>query len=210
MTRVAILDDHGLFLGALSDYVTRVPGLEVVAALASWTELLAHPAYPAEVVLLDLDLGDELPPAVKIRALRAAGAQVIVVSSLVRPELVLDALEAGAAGYVPKRAELHEITEAIETAAAGGSYVSAELASIALQDRRPSRPSLSDQEQRILALYAAGLPLKSAALRAGVSYHTAKTYLDRIRRKYEEAGRPVRSKVDLHRVAVEDGWMPPG
>lgn len=205
--RVAIVDDHLLFLGALGDYLGREPGVEIVATASRWVDFLVHPAYPAEVVLLDLDLQDQLPAVIKIRALTAAGAAVVVVSSFARADIVLASLEAGARGYVPKRSELREVTKAIAAVSSGHSYVTPELAGIALQDRRPQRPVLSGREQEVLALYATGLPLKSVARRSGISYSTAVTYLDRIRVKYEEVGRPARTKIELRGVALEDGWV---
>lgn len=200
-----MIDDHGVFRGALEAYLARDSKLAVVASLSGWAEFLVHPDYPADVVLLDLDLQDDIPATIKIRALVASGARVVVVSSFAEAKFVLPALRAGVHGFVPKRAELREVGEAVTAAARGDSYVTQELACMTLQDRDPTRPNLSDQELRILALYAAGLPLKSAARRAGITYETAKTYLGRVRGKYDAAGRPARSKIDLRRVAVEDG-----
>ena len=58
-------------------------------------------------------------------------------------------------------------------------------------------------------LYATGLPLKSVARRLGVAEETAKEYLARVKRKYLEAGRPVRTRTELYVRALEDGLIEP-
>jgi len=71
-----------------------------------------------------------------------------------------------------------------------------------------AKAQLGRREREILHLYASGLPLKLAAQQLGIGYSTAREYLDRIRVKYVEVGRPAPTKVDLLRRAVEDGILP--
>lgn len=68
-------------------------------------------------------------------------------------------------------------------------------------------PRLSQQERAILIAYASGLTLQSAASRAGVRVGTAKEYLDRVKLKYRQAGRPANTKIELARRAREDGLI---
>jgi DNA-binding NarL/FixJ family response regulator len=58
-----------------------------------------------------------------------------------------------------------------------------------------------------LILYASGLPMKSVARRLGVSFDTAKCYVDRVRDKYERTGREARTKIELRQRAEEDGLL---
>ena len=69
------------------------------------------------------------------------------------------------------------------------------------------RPRLSAQETRVLVGYVSGLKLEAAARRAGVRPCTAKQYLDRVRRKYRDAGRPAQTKLELALRAREDGLL---
>lgn len=71
-------------------------------------------------------------------------------------------------------------------------------------DRRPNRPQLSAQESLVLRTYASGATLQATARRAGIAYGTAREYLERIKRKYTDAGRPTRTKMDLIERARED------
>ncbi|MEO7349577.1 MAG: LuxR C-terminal-related transcriptional regulator, partial [Terrimesophilobacter sp.] len=75
-------------------------------------------------------------------------------------------------------------------------------------DHEFAKAQLGRREREILQLYASGLPLKMAAENLGIGYSTAREYLDRIRVKYVEVGRPAPTKVDLLRRAVEDGILP--
>lgn len=69
------------------------------------------------------------------------------------------------------------------------------------------RPRLSAQETRVLVSYASGLKLDTAARRAGIRPSTAKQYLDRVRRKYRDVGRPAQTKLELAARAREDGLL---
>ncbi len=209
--RVAIVDDHRMFLEGLQRSLADTPNLRVVAAVPSWPQLVRHAAYPVDVVVLDLELKDGVPPAVKISSARAAGAAVVVVSSFTDHGQVRSALSAGARGYVPKSEPVASVVDAVDAAAAGEQYLTPALATALLaDDLGGSTPVLSPQELRALTLYVSGLPLKSVARQMGVHYETAKSYLDRVRAKYAHVGRDARTKVELRNRAVEDGHLTEG
>jgi two-component system uhpT operon response regulator UhpA len=209
--RLAIVDDHQMVLSGLQAWVGQADGrVEVVIAVASWADLLDHPAFPVDVVLLDLDLGDGIPVPLKISTLRQAGVATVIISTLADPAHIRICLTAGAAGYLPKTEPADEILRAVTAAASGESYMTPSLAALLVADREDNAenaPALSPQELRALILYASGLPMKSVARRLGVSIHTAKGYIDRVREKYTQAGRETRTKLDLHQRAVEDGLL---
>ena len=210
--RLAIVDDHRVVLDGLCTWLrAEAEDVAVVAAVTAWPELRAHPCWPPDVVLLDLDLGDDLPAVAKIVQLDAAGVHVVVMSAFGDPRHVRECLAAGALGYVPKSEDATEITRAVRAAARGEGHVTPALAAMLLAevDAHPA-PALSQQERRALVLYASGLPLKSVARQLDISVETAKTYLARVRDKYGAAGREARTKIALHRRAVEDGLLPSG
>ena len=68
---------------------------------------------------------------------------------------------------------------------------------------------MDDPEQRVLMLYASGLKMAAVARTLHISPYTAKEYIDRVRTKYANAGRPASTKLDLHREAVRDGYVEP-
>jgi DNA-binding NarL/FixJ family response regulator len=207
---LGIVDDHQLLLDGLTAWIrAKADDVRVVIACTTWSQLLTADAYPVDVVLLGLELGDGLPAAVKIATLRMAGVATVAVSTYADPAMVRECISAGALGYVPKSEDALVILDAVRTAARGETYLSATVAAALLSDDGCGTPvpKLSEQERRVLVLYASGLPMKSVARRLDVGYETAKSYLGRVREKYAECGREARSKIDLRRRAVEDGLI---
>lgn len=78
-------------------------------------------------------------------------------------------------------------------------------------DTDPLLPSarLSLQEQQVLELLARGYKSQAVGYELGIATSTVDDYVRRIRAKYQRAGRPARTKIDLYRRAVEDGILPP-
>ena len=123
-------------------------------------------------------------------------------------DVVREALAAGAAGVIPKASPMSTVIGAIATVANGEVLNNVEWASAIEADRDFAKAQLGRRERDVLHLYASGLPLKLVALQLGIAHSTAREYLDRIRAKYIEVGRPAPTKVDLLRRAVEDGILP--
>lgn len=200
---VGAIDDDRMLLSGFQSWLAPVDGIELVATAATVDEYLA--AKPGvDVVLLDLNLRDGSRPAANVGRLLETGAAVLVISTIPDAEHVLATIEAGAAGYVTKDNDLPALIDAIRDVAAGGVAISPELAFVLSTDRRPGRPQLSPQESLVLRTYASGATLQATARRAGIAYGTAREYLERIKRKYTDAGRPTRTKLDLVERARED------
>jgi DNA-binding NarL/FixJ family response regulator len=202
------VDDHPIVLHGLAGILGMSSEFDVVATAVSIDELLSGAGKGADVVLLDLDLGDGSDTAANIHRLTGVGPAVVVFSASAQPETVREAMKAGACGYVPKSDDLDGLATAIRAAARGGGWVSPQLAFMLLTDDAPDRPALSGKEKEALRLYAAGMPMKVVARRMGVSIETAKQYIERVRLKYRKVGREAGTKVDLYRRAVEDGHLP--
>jgi DNA-binding NarL/FixJ family response regulator len=205
--RVAIVDDHRMLLGALTEWIRSAQDIDMVAAVASWPELLTHPAFPVDVVLLDLDLKDNIPISLKISTLKTMAVKVVLMSTYSEPNVVREALAAGALGYLVKSEDASMIIEALRAAAMGESFVSAELDLALNAGEVGGSPKLSAQERRVMALYGGGEPVKAVAFQLSISEETAKSYLKRIREKYRVAGFDVGTKVALRKRAIEDGIL---
>ncbi len=206
--RLAVVDDHRMILSGLANWIrSATDEIDVVAAVATWPELLTHPGFPVDVVLLDLDLKDNIPVAVKIAALKSSGTKVVLMSTYSEPNVVREALAAGALGYLVKTEQAEMIVEAIRAAWKGESFISAELDLAINAADIGGAPKLSAQERRVMALYGGGEPVKSVAYQLGISEETAKSYLKRIREKYRVAGIDVGTKVALRRRAIQDGIL---
>jgi DNA-binding NarL/FixJ family response regulator len=206
--RLALVDDHRMLLGALTEWIRNAaPDIDMVAAVASWPELLTHPEFPVDVVLLDLDLKDNIPVSLKISTLKTTGVRVVLMSTYSEPNVVREALAAGALGYLVKSEDASMIVEAIRAAAQGESFISAELDLALNSGEVGGAPKLSAQERRVMALYGGGEPVKAVAYQLAISEETAKSYLKRIREKYRVAGIDVGTKVALRKRAIQDGIL---
>lgn len=206
--RVAVVDDHeSVRLGLKAAFIQE--GHDFVLAAASvdeFVELLA--GREVDVTVLDLSLGDGSTVTDNVKRVQATGSAVLVHSIADRVALVREALAAGAAGVIPKSSATRTVLAAAATVARGEVLNNLEWATAIDADRDFAKAELGRREREILHLYASGLPLKLAAQQLGIGYSTAREYLDRIRVKYVQVGRPAPTKVDLLRRAVEDGILP--
>jgi len=214
---VAVVDDDRMLLDGMRAWLGGMPALRLVATAATAGELLGardaelpdaarEPAYsPPDVVLLDLVLRDGSAPADNIRRLLRTGSRVLMISTVPDRSRIIESVRAGADGYLTKDNDLPTLVAAIQDVAAGRGAHSPELAFACAHDNSPARPRLSPRERQILLDYASGMTLKAAARRADITVHTAKDYLDRVKAKYQQAGRPTYTKIDLARRVREDG-----
>ena len=197
-----------MLLGALTEWIRNATDdIQMVAAVATWPELLTNPEFPVDVVLLDLDLKDNIPISLKLSTLKTTGVKTVLMSTYSEPPVVREALAAGALGYLVKSEDAEMIVEAIRAASEGESFISAELDLALNAGDIGGAPKLSAQERRVMALYGAGEPVKAVAFQLGISDETAKSYLKRIREKYRVAGYDLGTKVALRKQAIQDGIL---
>jgi DNA-binding NarL/FixJ family response regulator len=198
MIRVAVVEDHPIFRKGLVHVIDAAPDLRLIGASRSVEELDAQGEAQAEVVLLDLHLPG-LSGAAAVTHLCARGQSVLVVSASEAAADVIEAIGAGARGYLTKQAEEAEIVGAIRAVAEGRTYVSATLASYLLQ--APIR--ITEREREILELVAGGETDQDIAELLQLSVRTVHSHLDRIRNKTGS-----RRRADLTRFALERGIVP--
>lgn len=205
MVRVAIVDDHeSVRLGLKA--ACQDAGYDVVVAAATVDDFVRQlGSQECDVVVLDLSLGDGSKVTDNVKRAQATGAAVLVHSIADRVASVREAL---AAGVIPKSSPTTTVMNAIETVARGDVLNNLEWATAIDADSDFAKAQLGRRERDVLHLYASGLPLKAVAAQLGIANSTAREYLDRIRVKYVEVGRPAPTKVDLLRRAVEDGILP--
>lgn len=224
--RLALLGDHELIVDSLSTWFTdHAADFDVVVRATAWMDLIRHPEFPVDLVLMDLQLGDNISIESRIRACRAAGTKVLVMSAVDDEASRERSLAAGAAGFVSKTLPAEELAELARRVArgerlrrhpspqhrrdgtAGNATDSGTGADATDADDQPAAAHLSAAEERALRLYAQGLSTVEVAKRMEVGYETAKTYLRRVREKYAKAGRPASRKAELIRRAAEDGLL---
>lgn len=204
---VAVIDDHELVREGLASLITS--GAAPVGRLVYCGENPTDAAAASpQIALLDVDLGPGSAGLTdSVTQLMEAGANVLLISAFEDAVAVRAALTSGALGFVPKRASVEVLREALETVADGEFYLSVDLAAILAS--AAETPELSPRELDVLRLYASGLKLTAVANQLGISPHTAKEYLDRVRAKYGLVGRIARTRTELYREAHRDGLLEP-
>jgi DNA-binding NarL/FixJ family response regulator len=201
MIRVAIVEDHPVFRKGLMQVVEAVQGLELAGVARSVDDFETLRLGDGVIVLLDLQLQDSrLEGADAVAHLVAGGNQVLVVSASEQATDVVQAIGAGARGYLSKQADETEILGAIQAVAQGRTYVSATLAGYLLQAPIP----ITAREQEILELVAGGETDQDIAEQLTISVRTVHSHLDRIR---DKTG--ARRRADLTRLAIERGIISP-
>jgi DNA-binding NarL/FixJ family response regulator len=209
--RVAIVEDHLLQRERTEEILDAADGLRVVGSFdtlpefVAWSRSVDSRRRP-HLLVLDLVV-DRRPPVdpADVRRLVDDGLRVLVLSAMASPRLVREVLHAGVTGVVGKRDSAETVLEAVWAVLRRERWMSPELAGIIAGDAE--RPRLSIQEERALTLYASGLTLNEVSSVMNVKPDTAKSYLARVKKKYAEVGRPVRSKIDLSRAANQDGLL---
>ncbi|KAB2583429.1 helix-turn-helix transcriptional regulator [Rhodococcus erythropolis] len=207
MKRIGVVEDHSAVVLGVQAMLSGQPDLIVAASAATVTDLL-NQQIPLDFVLLDLRLADGSSPTANVDILRAAGLEALVFTGAENPYLVRLAAKAGVLGIVRKSAPTEEIIGAIAAAAAGHPVATTEWAAAIDGDPDLSDVGLSPRQQDVLTLYASGEKADRVARMTGLTPNTVNDYLARIRTKYADAGRPARTKTDLYKRAVEDGWLP--
>lgn len=208
--RLALLDDHEVLLDSLGAWFDEhAPEFDVAVRASSWLQLVHSPAFPTDLVVMDMQLVETVSIEARIRTCRAAGAKVVVLSALDSVQDRERANAAGAVAFLTKSQPMHDV---IRTAR---HVMGLDTGTVPTRDWRPlppgaihvQRPGLSDAEREALMLYAGGMTTKEVAVAMNVKYETAKTYLRRVREKYGKASRPTSTRSDLTRRAAEDGYL---
>ena len=208
--RVAIVDDFKLVIEGLAAHLSNPRfRISVVIQASSWGELISHPEFPPDVTVLDLNLNDGINPTTRIKALRAAGSEVVVISRHAGPASIARAMEAGALGYVSKTESIAELVTAITTTALGRRHLTEPLAAALERISTPSNPGLGQREHHAIALYATGRSIKDVAAAMQTTDETVKSYIKRARRKYRDAGIELGTRVLLRNHGIREGWLDP-
>jgi len=219
MIRVVIADDQQLIRAGFRSLLESEPDLEVVADVATGTEAVEHVTrLRPDVVLMDIRMpeGDGLWATEQIAGNpELAGTHIVIVTTFELDEYVVQAIRAGASGFLVKDTEPTELIRAVRVAAAGDALLSPGVTRRLLTRletglRRPSDPAvlavLTDREREVLALVGRGLTNTEIGVRLFLSPLTAKTHVSRIMSKLAARDRVQLVIVAYETGLVSDGW----
>ncbi|MFF4543122.1 response regulator [Streptomyces sp. NPDC001435] len=215
--RVLLADDQTLVRAAFAMLVESAKDMEVVGQAGTGREAVELARRErADLVVMDIRMPD-LDGIEATRLIAAAedlaGVRVLVLTTYDTDEHIVEALRAGASGFLVKDTRPAELLDAIRTVAAGEALLSPGPTARLIERflRSPSAPStagpecLSEREREVLALVARGLNNTEIAEALGLSPLTAKTHVSRIMGKLG-----ARDRAQLVVVAYESGLIVPG
>jgi DNA-binding NarL/FixJ family response regulator len=197
MNTVAIVEDNAVMRNTFRQWIDAAPGFRCVFACATAEEALAEiPRLKPDVVLMDVHLPGESGIACTAQLKeKLPDVQVIIVTVYRNHELIIQALQAGACGYLLKRSSPEELLKAISEVRSGGAPMTSEIARMLVEafQKKPATltpgDGLTQRESEILVLLSEGLSNKEIADRVKVSYDTVRAHLRHIYEKLHVRGR---------------------
>lgn len=220
--RVMVVDDHPMWRAGIARDLAEA-GYDVVATVGEGAQAVrVAPAARPDVVVLDLQLPD-LSGVDVIRGLVAAlpSVRVLVLSASGEQQDVLDAVTAGAAGYLVKSASPADFLAAVAGTAAGEAVFTPGLAGLILGEYRrlaaggsttggatrtgrAAPPRLTDRETEVLRFVATGMSYKQIADRLVLSHRTVQNHVQNTLQKLQ-----LHNRAELVRYAIESGLDDP-
>ena len=209
MIRVLVADDHAVVRRGVIQILSEESDILVAGEASSGQEALqAVQQHRYEVVLLDISLPDRngLEVLSQLQALNP-DLRVLILSVYPEEQYAVRALKAGAAGYLTKESTPDELLIAVRKVASGGKYVSLALAeklAFLLEEKRPiaRHEMLSDREDQVMRLLAAGKTVSEIAETLSLSVKTVSTYRTRILEKLQ-----LSNNAEIMRYALQHGLL---
>ncbi|MEU7619473.1 response regulator transcription factor [Micromonospora rifamycinica] len=215
--RVMVVDDHPMWREGVARDLTEAGHLVVATSGEGRQAVRVAAAARPDLVVLDLQLPD-ISGVEVIQGLRAAlpRVRVLMLSASGEQQGVLDAVKAGATGYLLKSAAPAEFLDAVRRTAAGEPVFTPGLAGLVLGEYRrlaagppaggpgdggpDAAPRLTERETEVLRLVAKGLSYKQIAGRLGLSHRTVQNHVQNTLGKLQ-----LHNRVELTRYAIEQG-----
>jgi two-component system, NarL family, response regulator DevR len=213
--RVFLVDDHEVVRRGVAELIDEEPDLEVVGEASSVAQALARvPALRPDVVVLDVRLpdGNGVELCRELRS-RMPDLNCLMLTSFTDEQAMMDAVLAGAGGYVIKDIKGMELISAIRTVGQGRSLLDNRAAAALMSRLRASveQPGplagLTEQERTLLELIGEGLTNRQIATRMFLAEKTVKNYVSRLLTKL---GMQRRTQIAVLATQLRDQKLPPG
>lgn len=208
-TTVVILDDHPVVVSGVRSWCAAArPPIVVVDAGKRLAVAVTGAGRAADVVVFDLELERGSLAFRDLQRLVDDGRRVVVYSQHAGNDTILRCVvEIGAATYLTKAEGSEHLIAAIQAVGDDLPYTPPMLSGAMATDRRPDRPALSEREREVLLAWFESDSKNLVAQRLHLSTSTVDTYINRVRAKYADAGRPATTKTALVIRAWQDGLV---
>lgn len=213
MTRIMLTDDHELVRAGLRMLLESQPDFEIVGECETGREAIRRaPELRPDVILMDITLPD-IPGFEATRAIKKElpGVAILALTMHESDEYFFEMLNAGASGYVPKRAAPAELVNAIRVVQAGGVYLYPSLAKSLVRDYltrveqggdKEAYDGLTEREREVLKLIADGFSNQEVADRLNISVKTVERHRANILAKLG-----LHSRTELVKYAIRKGLI---
>ncbi len=210
--RVMLADDHAMIREGVKALINGQPDMEVVGEAGDGREAWHKvKSLQPDILILDITMPDLNGVQATERIKRdAPKVKVLILTAHEDKGFLQQVLQAGASGYMLKRAASAELIRAIRIVAAGGIYIDSEIASkivtnyVGRQSAKESveRDDLSEREEEVLRLVAWGHSNKEVAARLNISVKTVEGHKSKIMEKLA-----LKNRVEIVRYALHRGWL---
>ena len=211
--KIILADDHKIIFECLKPLLDKEPGLEVVAEANNGREAVkrAQELEP-DIVIMDISMPDlNGVEATRQIISRCPGIKVIALSMNIDRKCVTDMLRAGASGYLTKNCSFKEVVSAVQSVAAGKTFLSSEVSGIVIDESLGQAPitgsslssTLTMREREVLQLLAEGKTVKEIAEILFISIKTVHVHRTHIMEKLN-----IQSMYELIKYAIREGLTP--
>ncbi|MHA6512262.1 response regulator [Tessaracoccus sp. Z1128] len=213
--RVMLVDDHPMWIDALSEDLTEV-GFEIVAVAKSGVDCLTRArASRPEIVVMDLQIpAPDGATCIEMLLQEFPDLQVLVISASGERDDVLRAMKAGAKGYLVKSASKEELIDGVRRTAVGDAVFTPGLAGLVLGEFRrmvnlarslnEESPALTSREIEVLRRVAKGMAYREIADELFVSHRTVQNHVQNVLKKLQ-----LHNRVELTLYAIDQGLHDP-
>ncbi len=213
--KLMLVDDHDIVRAGLRMLLQAQPDIEIVAEAGSGAEAIRlAKAHQPDVILMDVNMPD-MSGVETTRQLRACCPEIVILALTIHEEeeYLFQMLDAGASGYIPKRAAPEDLLQAIHTVNRGEVFLHPSVAGALVKDflgrgsttiTTAKISSLTKREQEVLILIAEGLTNKQIGEQLGISPKTVARHRDNITAKLN-----LSSRTELTRYAIQKGLITP-
>ncbi|WP_025690654.1 response regulator [Paenibacillus zanthoxyli] len=214
--KILLVDDHDMVRMGLKTYLMLEPAFEVVSEASNGQEALKQLRSGGEEGLPDLILMDLMMPVMNgVETTRAVlsefpGLKIVILTSFLEDDLVVDAIEAGAVSYVLKTVSAEELIYALQGAYRGmpvmtGDVSQALTRGIRQRTVQDDSSGLTEREREVLLLIAEGKSNKDIGEELHISIKTVKTHVSNLLMKCE-----LEDRTQLAIFAHRKGWVTQG
>jgi len=209
MSRILIADDHAVVRAGLRQFLEEDRSVREIGEASTGTETLDQlRAKPWDLVILDIYMPDRSGLDI-LKQIQASypETKVLIISGLPERQYALNAIKAGASGYLAKDTAPEELLKAVKAVLRGRRYVSPTLAELLVDDLnhdgdQPMHTRLSEREFQIFCKLAAGRSVSEIANELFLSVKTVSTYRSRVLEKMSFS-----TNADLTLYAVRNGMI---